>query len=174
MNNPDCRQFAHRFIGGYRSKAREPIAAPATNLAVCRVFLDRTLVGIGRTLVVRTQTLVCAQRLNSLGSSLFTLRPLSSESTGFRFERKHGCRCQTSHDERVTSRPFGLADPGLVLVRRPDHSGFQDERRVWIMSVKSTDTQFVMLSSVAQREDHCLTVTDKMKGAIFKKSAKSL
>jgi len=34
------------------------------------------------------------------------------------------------------------------------------------MTVKLTDAQLVMLSAAAQREDHCLSATDKMKGAI--------
>jgi hypothetical protein len=37
------------------------------------------------------------------------------------------------------------------------------------MSVKLTDAQLVMLSAAAQREDHCLTAPDKMKGAILAK-----
>jgi hypothetical protein len=39
----------------------------------------------------------------------------------------------------------------------------------WIMSVKLTDAQLVMLSTAAQREDHCLSAPDKMKGAILAK-----
>ena len=67
-----------------------------------------------------------------------------------------------------------LADPGLVLVRGPDRSGFQDERKGWIMSVKLTDAQLVMLSAAAQREDLCLTAPDKMKGAILTKVSEKL
>jgi hypothetical protein len=36
----------------------------------------------------------------------------------------------------------------------------------WIMSVKLTDTQLVMLSAAAKRKDHCLGAPDKLKGAI--------
>jgi hypothetical protein len=37
------------------------------------------------------------------------------------------------------------------------------------MSVKLADAQLVMLSAAAQREDHCLSAPDKMKGAILAK-----
>jgi hypothetical protein len=37
------------------------------------------------------------------------------------------------------------------------------------MSVKLTDARLVMLSAAAQREDHCLSAPDKMKGAILTK-----
>jgi hypothetical protein len=42
------------------------------------------------------------------------------------------------------------------------------------MSVKLTDTQLVMLSGAAQREDLCLTAPDKMKGAILTKVSEKL
>jgi hypothetical protein len=35
----------------------------------------------------------------------------------------------------------------------------------WIMSVKLTDTQLVVMSAAAPREDHCLEVRENMKGA---------
>ena len=41
------------------------------------------------------------------GQSL-TMMGASSETTGFPFERKHWCRCQTSRDERVTQPPLRL------------------------------------------------------------------
>jgi hypothetical protein len=37
------------------------------------------------------------------------------------------------------------------------------------MSVKLTDTQLVMLSAAAQRDDLCLATPDKMKGAVLSK-----
>ena len=67
-----------------------------------------------------------------------------------------------------------LADPGLVLVRGPDRSGFQDERRGWIMSVKLTDAQLVMLSAASQHGELCLTAPVKMKGAILTKVSEKL
>ena len=67
-----------------------------------------------------------------------------------------------------------MADPGLVLVRGPDRSGLQDERKGWIMTVKLTDAQLVMLSAAAQREDLCLTAPDKLKGAILTKVGEKL
>jgi Protein of unknown function (DUF3489) len=42
------------------------------------------------------------------------------------------------------------------------------------MSVKLTDTQLVMLSAAAQREDLCLTAPDKLKGAILTKVSEKL
>ena len=44
----------------------------------------------------------------------------------------------------------------------------------WIMSVKLTDAQLVMLSPAAQREDLCLTAPDKMKGAVLAKVSEKL
>ena len=67
-----------------------------------------------------------------------------------------------------------MPDPGLVLVRGPDRSGFQDERKGWIMTVKLTDAQLVMLSAAAQRENLCLTAPDKMKGAGLSKVSEKL
>ena len=42
------------------------------------------------------------------------------------------------------------------------------------MGVKLSDTQLVMLSAAAQREDLCLTAPDKMKGAILTKVSEKL
>ena len=42
------------------------------------------------------------------------------------------------------------------------------------MSVKLTDTQLVMLSAAAQREDICLTAPEKMKGATLAKLSEKL
>ncbi len=90
-----------------------------------------------------------------------------AERTGFPFEMKHWCRCQTRGvvSVRDPAAPSALADPGLVLVRGSDHSGFQDERKGWIMSVKLNDAQLVMMSAAAQREDRCLATPDRLKGA---------
>jgi hypothetical protein len=41
-------------------------------------------------------------------SGNFNLVAPSSERTGFRFERKHWCRCQRARDERVTQPPLRL------------------------------------------------------------------
>ena len=57
--------------------------------------------------------------------------------------------------ERVINRPFGFARSGACPGEGPDRSGSQDERKGWIMSVKLTDVQLVMLSAAAQREDLC-------------------
>jgi hypothetical protein len=42
------------------------------------------------------------------------------------------------------------------------------------MTVKLIDTQLAVLSAAAQRADHCLTVPDKMKGAIVAKAGERL
>lgn len=42
------------------------------------------------------------------GRSLFNLKRASSETTGFPFETKHWCVCQTSRDERLTQPPLRL------------------------------------------------------------------
>jgi hypothetical protein len=44
----------------------------------------------------------------------------------------------------------------------------------WIMTVELTDAQLVTLRAAAQREDHCLTAPDKMKGAILAKVGEKL
>jgi hypothetical protein len=75
---------------------------------------------------------------------------------------------------RDPTAPSALADPGLILVRAPDCSGLQDERKGWIMTVKLTDAQFVVLSAASQRQDLCLTALDMMKGAILTKVSKKL
>jgi len=77
--------------------------------------------------------------------------------------------------ESVTQpRPIGITDPGLVLVRGPDCPDLWDERKGWIMSVKLTDAQLVMLSTAAQRADLCLTAPDKLKDAILVKVSDKL
>jgi hypothetical protein len=42
------------------------------------------------------------------------------------------------------------------------------------MTINLTDAQLVMLSAAAQREDHCLTAPDKLKGAILAKVGEKL
>jgi hypothetical protein len=44
----------------------------------------------------------------------------------------------------------------------------------WIMSVKLSDAQLVILSAAAQREDLCLSAPDTMKGAILTKVSQKL
>jgi hypothetical protein len=75
---------------------------------------------------------------------------------------------------RDPTAPSAFAGPGLALVRGPDRSGLQAERKGWIMSVKLTDAQLVVLSAAAQRADLCLTAPDKMKGAILAKVREKL
>ena len=47
-------------------------------------------------------------------------------------------------------------------MRAPDRRGLEDERKGWIMNVKLTDAQLVMLSAAAQRDDRCLTAPDRL------------
>ena len=66
---------------------------------------------------------------------------------------------------RDPTAPSALTDPGLVLVRGPDRPDLHDERKGWIMSVKLTDAQLVMMSAAAQRKDRCLSAPSTIKGA---------
>jgi Protein of unknown function (DUF3489) len=96
-------------------------------------------------------------------------------STGFPFERKHWCRRQARHKcARDPTAPSALADPGLVLVRDPDRPDLQDERKGWIMSVKLTEAQLVMMRAAAQREDRCLSTPPTIKGAALSKVSAKL
>src|ERR1700729_1999226 len=68
VNDTNYRRIAHRFTRWcYRSKARDPTAAPRTNLAAQSAIIYPTLVLVRRALVGLTQTLVCAKRLDSPG-----------------------------------------------------------------------------------------------------------
>ncbi len=65
--------------------------------------------------------------------------------------------------------PSALADPGLVLVRGPDRPDLQDEGKGWIMRVKLTEAQLVMMRAGAQRKDRCLSAPATIKGAALSK-----
>ena len=75
---------------------------------------------------------------------------------------------------RDPTAPSALADPGLVLVRDPDRPDLQDDRKGWIMSVKLTDVQLVMMSAAAQRKDRCLSAPATIKGAALSKVSAKL
>jgi hypothetical protein len=64
--------------------------------------------------------------------------------------------------------PSVSTDPGLVLVR-PDHPDLQDERKGWIMSVKLTGAQLMMMSAAAQRKDRSMSAPATIKGAALSK-----
>jgi hypothetical protein len=70
--------------------------------------------------------------------------------------------------------PSAFADPGLVLVRGPDRPDLWDETKGWIMSVKLTDAQLVMMSAAAQRKDRCLSAPATIKGAALSKVSAKL
>ena len=74
---------------------------------------------------------------------------------------------------RDPTAPSALGDPGLVLVRGPDRPDLQDERKGWIMGVKLTEAQLVMMSAGSQRKDRCLSAPATIEGAaLVKVSAK--
>ena len=74
---------------------------------------------------------------------------------------------------RDPTAPSVSTDLGLVLVRGSDRPSLSDERKGWIMSVKLTDAQLVMMSGAAQRNDRCLSAPATIKGAaLVKVSAK--
>jgi hypothetical protein len=66
------------------------------------------------------------------------------------------------------------ADPGLASVRGLDCLGPIKDAKGSSMSVKLTDTQLVMLSAAAQREDRCLVAPPSLKGGAAQKVAKKL
>ena len=70
---------------------------------------------------------------------------------------------------RDPTAPSALADPGLVLVRGPDRPDLQDEGKGWIMRVKLTEAQLVMMRAGAQRKDRCLSAPATIKGAALSK-----
>jgi hypothetical protein len=74
----------------------------------------------------------------------------------------------------MTHRPADLFDPGLVLVRRPEWPGVNANRRVNPMSIKLTDTQLVVMSAAAQREDRCMIAPKSLKGGAAQKVATKL
>ena len=70
--------------------------------------------------------------------------------------------------------PSVSTDPGLVLVRGPDCPDLKDERKGWIMTVKRSDAQLVMMSAAAQRKDRCLSAPATIKGAALSKVSAKL
>jgi hypothetical protein len=78
-----------------------------------------------------------------------------------------------SKGARDPTAPSVSTDPGLVLVKGSDRPSLRDERTGWIMSVKLTDAQLVMMSAAAQRKDRCLSPPATIKGAaLIKVTAK--
>ena len=72
------------------------------------------------------------------------------------------------------SAPSALADPGLALVRGLDWPGLINDGKGSPMSIKLTDTQLVMLSAAAQRDDHCLVAPAHLKGTAPQTAANKL
>jgi Protein of unknown function (DUF3489) len=75
---------------------------------------------------------------------------------------------------RMTLSPSDRADPGLASVRGPGWLGPIKDAKGPPMSIKLTDTQLVMLSAAAQREDRCLVALPKLKGGAALKVANKL
>jgi hypothetical protein len=73
----------------------------------------------------------------------------------------------------LPSAPIAL-DPGLVSVRCLDCPGSDDDTKGYVMSIKLTDTQIVMLSAAAQRDDRCLVASRNLKGGAAQKVAAKL
>ena len=59
-------------------------------------------------------------------------------------------------------------------MRGPDRPDLKDERKGWIMSVKLTDAQFVMMSAAAQRKDRCMSAPTTIRGAAINKVSAKL
>jgi len=59
-------------------------------------------------------------------------------------------------------------------VRRPEWPGVNANRRVNPMSIKLTDTQLVVMSAAAQREDRCMDAPKTLKGGAAQKVATKL
>jgi uncharacterized protein DUF3489 len=75
---------------------------------------------------------------------------------------------------RDPTAPSASTDPGLVLVRGSDRPSLRNDRKGWIMSVKLTDAQLVMMSAAAQRDDRCLAAPETMKGSVMSKASAKL
>jgi hypothetical protein len=98
-----------------------------------------------------------------------------AERTGFPFEGKHWCRRQARRKcANNPTAPSARADPGLVLVRGQDRPSLWDDWKGWIMSVKLTQTQLVMMSAAAQRRNRCLSAPATIKGAALSKVSAKL
>ena len=85
--------------------------------------------------------------------------------------------CRTTAGRRKTARltlcPGDHADPGPAPVRARIGWAREDAKGL-SMSIKLTDTQLVMLSAAAQRDDRCLVSAPKLKGAAAQKTAGKL
>jgi hypothetical protein len=75
---------------------------------------------------------------------------------------------------RDPTAPSVSTDPGVVLVRGRDRPDLWDERKGWIMSVKLTGAQLVMMSGAAQRKDRCLSAPSTVRGAALGKVSAKL
>jgi hypothetical protein len=99
-------------------------------------------------------------------------RPVQ-EGLAFRSKGRIRVASRRAPSANDPTAPSASTDPGLVLVRGPDRPDLQDERKGWIMSVKLTDAQFVMMSAAAQRKDRCMSAPTTIRGAaLVKVSAK--
>ena len=92
----------------------------------------------------------------------------------FRSKGSIGVVADGAASARDPTAPSVSTDPGLVLVGGPDRPDLQDERKGWIMGVKLTEAQLVMMSAGAQRKDRCLSAPATIKGAALSKVSAKL
>jgi Protein of unknown function (DUF3489) len=73
----------------------------------------------------------------------------------------------------ATLSPGDLADPGLASVTGRNGSG-PTTRKGSHMSIKFADTQLMMLSAAAMRQDRCLAPAQSLRGAQIRKTGEKL
>src|SRR5208337_2711910 len=90
--------------------------------------------------------------------------------------RKRACMWTSATLRRrgQTLSPGDRADPGLASVRGLDWLGPVKDAKGSSMFIKLTDTQLVVLSAAAQREDRCLVAPPTLKGGAAQRVAKKL
>lgn len=102
---------------------------------------------------------------------------VASAQNGLAFRLKESIGVRTARlktASRRTLRPGDRFDPGLDLVRAPEWPGPKANGRVHPMSTKLTNTQLVILSAAAQRDDRCLFAPKSLKGGAAQKVAAKL
>jgi hypothetical protein len=91
------------------------------------------------------------------------------EGLAFRSKGSTGVAGSTRQARMTFPAPSALADPGLILVRGPDRPDLWDQRKGWVVSVKLTNAQLVMMSAAAQRKDRCLSAPATIKDVALSK-----
>ena len=97
------------------------------------------------------------------------------ERTGVPFEKERVCgRPGVENVPRITLCPDDHVDPGLVSVRGLDWLGPFHDTKGHPMSIKLTNTQLVLLSAAAIRDDRCIVLPSNLKGGAAQKVAAKL